>query len=80
MQVPISIDEPSVCSIVTCMAEAHTVVSVGPYIFHNAAQRGKSCRARSHVIASPPHQMRKCCGSPCQPAALNEVIDQYTKS
>mgnify|MGYP001792995586 CR=1 FL=1 len=34
----------------------HTVVSVGPYMFHSAATRGRSCAARSGGNASPPHR------------------------
>jgi len=35
------------------------VVSVGPYKFHNSAQRGSSALASAGDRASPPHRMRR---------------------
>ncbi len=53
---------------IDAVATGHTVVSVGPYTFHNAPREATSAAARSAGSASPPHQARRAM-SPCQPAS-----------
>ena len=58
------------CIPVSMYTEDQMVVSVGPYIFHNSAQRGSSAAARSPGNASPPQSTFKP-RSPGQPASIN---------
>ena len=48
----------------------HTVVSVGPYMFHNESQRSISLPARSAGKASPPHRALSP-QRPDQPASIS---------
>ena len=63
-------------SVMHCLASTirahddHTVVSVGPYMFHNSLQRGNKASASSGDNASPPHNTF-ICGLPCHPAAMS---------
>src|SRR5215472_5409170 len=50
-----------------------TVVSVGPYKFHNDEHRGISSLAKSGGIASPPHRIFRL-SQPCHP--LSTIIRQ----
>src|SRR6516164_3442292 len=47
-----------------------TVVSVGPYMFHNSAHRGSSSFARSRGIDSPPQRALKP-ADPFHPASIS---------
>src|SRR5271165_7200915 len=57
-------------SLVTWYRCEQTVISVGPYTFHNARQRWRSWFARSALNASPP-QNKSRSGKPSQPASSN---------
>src|SRR5436305_503621 len=54
----------------TLNIEDQIVVSVGPYMFHNSRQRGRSSEARSAGSASPPHNAFNL-GAPFQPESTN---------
>src|ERR1700722_2630129 len=49
----------------------HTVVSVGPYMFHNSAHRDRNFSAKSGENPSPPHNAFRF-GEPLQPAFIRD--------
>src|SRR3569832_3015189 len=63
---PIEIASPAS----TCATVDHTVVSVGPYIFHSARTRGSNASASSRERASPPQSSIRE-GLPSHPSESN---------